>query len=56
MIKKSYYLELNDETCTALTEIVESIPCYIWEENGEIVIECEPADIAFVEKMLAPVI
>lgn len=56
MIKKSYYLTLDDETCTALTAIAERIPCFIWEQDGETVIECRDEDVAFVERMLAPVV
>lgn len=57
MTKKSYYLDTEDAaTIEAMDTIIQTIPCFVWEENGETVIECRDADVAFVEKILAPVI
>lgn len=57
MIKKSYYLNTEDDaTIDAINTIIERIPCFIWEENDETVIQCREEDLPFVEKMLAPVI
>lgn len=57
MIKKSYYLNTEDAaTIEAMDTIIQSIPCFVWEDNGETVIECRAEDAAFVEKALAPVV
>lgn len=57
MIKKSYYLNTEDAaTIEAMDTIIQSIPCFVWEENGETVIECRAEDVAFVEKTLAPAV
>ena len=57
MIKKSYYLNTEDTaTIEAMDTIIQSIPCFVWEENGETVIECRAEDVAFVEKVLASVV
>lgn len=57
MTKKSYYLDTEDAaTIEAMNTIIQTIPCFVWEENGETVIECRDADVAFVEKVLAPVV
>lgn len=54
MKKLAYYLDMSEACRGALTGIAERIPCFIWEENDLIVIECREDDAAFVERILAP--
>lgn len=43
----------NDAVQGALTTIAETIPCFIWDEDGETYIECREEDAAYVERMIA---
>lgn len=54
MIRLGYMLTLDNDTCAALTSISERIPCFMWEEDGTIIIECREADAVYVECILAP--
>lgn len=45
MVKKSLHIDIeNIETQIALTAIAEGLPCFIWEEDGKIIIECREED------------
>lgn len=55
MKKVSYYVDLESENLrAAITAMVEEIPCFVWEEDGAIVVEAREEDIRLVEDTFAP--
>ena len=58
MKKYGYILDMeNEEVKILLTQIAETIPCFITDMDGQgVYIEAREEDLPFVEKTLAPVI
>lgn len=61
MVKKGFYLALDDMTARAIQTIALAIPCFITLEEqsdgfGLYIIEARQDDWCFVEKILAPIV
>lgn len=58
MTIKCYYLTNSDACTRAINYIADAIPCFIHEfidkDDITLTIECRDADLAFVERTLAP--
>lgn len=59
MTTKCYFLDNSDACARAIDYIANAIPCFIREffidkNNITLTIECRDADLAFVERTLAP--
>lgn len=59
MTTKCYFLENSDSCACAIDHIIDAIPCFIrvllFTNDGiTLTIECRDADLAFVERTLAP--
>ena len=59
MTIKCYFLENSDSCVRAIDYITNAIPCFIREllvtnDGITLTIECRDADLAFVERTLAP--
>lgn len=59
MTTKCYFLDNSDACARAIDYITNTIPCFIREffidkKNITLTIECRDADLAFVERTLAP--
>lgn len=59
MATKCYFLDNSDACARAIDYITNAIPCFIREffidkKNITLTIECRDADLAFVERTLAP--
>lgn len=53
MVKKHFHIDMDNlESQIALTSIAEGLPCFIWEEDDEIVIECREEDYPVVDCIL----
>ena len=61
MTKKVYYIEASVSLVSAVEYIEKAIPCFIELEPVEmdymeVTIICRDADVAFVEKAVAPLV
>lgn len=59
MVKKCYLLNNDDATITAVSRIINRIPCFIdakavSSNRFELYIQCRAEDICSVERVLAP--
>ena len=59
MTTKCYFLDNSDACVRVIDYIANAIPCFIREffidkKNITLTIECRDADLAFVERTLAP--
>ena len=59
MTTKCYFLDNSDAAVRTIDYITNAIPCFIREllidkETITVTIECRDADLAFVERTLAP--